>query len=770
MRRRSLFVRIYLSFIVVLVVPIVVLGLVYRSELVRSYQREVTESSLARVRSNRDAADEMMRNVRATAVELSLSPTLRALAAVGDTISPRNVDHVFAVLDVLKVLSNAQGASEDIHSIYLYNSLASSFLTSSREVEPRVSFHDTTWLAAVPGRSSLPFWLDHRVPIDLDRASVVSAALSDYYNGPVATLVYPLSQYATTLEGAVAVNVTTDQLMWIIGRDDAETGAQTYVYDRSAGTVLGADGALQRAAQLDRLRVSELDGDERESGYYRSNEDGARDIVFFARAAESDWVYLEFNRYSDFYASVRAVTVLVIGVSLLLVFAGIGLSYLGARRLYNPVRRLVDDLRERSGIDVSSESNDMRVLSQAFARLRQQESAVLGAMERSRRKLGEHLLTKLLRGADDGDDLASGGLDFPHSHFLCAVGAIDNHTSFERTYSAEQRHYVKELIIGMAREVLNERPHWDAVQYQNDRLAFVFNVPADTWPGEADDVAAGLHDLQAKASEALGITLTFGMGRAYPDREGIEHSFREGMEALKRRLVAGRESFIRTWEPYAEGPSYEAPSDELHRILNALKLGSEEKTQAALDEYFDRLERGAVGYYGAIQAINILLAATIDYLIQEHQDPAEVFGDGGHPYEQISRLETVEDVRRWFSGTLNTVIARQDASPLANQRYLVRLTDCIDQHYTEDISAEDVATLIGVSYSYMRRLFRDQLRTSFHDYLNRKRIDRAKELLRATNRTLRDIALSVGYNNDQSFNRFFKKYEGVTPGEYRRIS
>lgn len=53
-------------------------------------------------------------------------------------------------------------------------------------------------------------------------------------------------------------------------------------------------------------------------------------------------------------------------------------------------------------------------------------------------------------------------------------------------------------------------------------------------------------------------------------------------------------------------------------------------------------------------------------------------------------------------------------------------------------------------------------------YTNRLRIEHAKKMLVQTDKTILEIASETGYNNDQSFNRNFKKFEGLTPGEYRK--
>ena len=53
------------------------------------------------------------------------------------------------------------------------------------------------------------------------------------------------------------------------------------------------------------------------------------------------------------------------------------------------------------------------------------------------------------------------------------------------------------------------------------------------------------------------------------------------------------------------------------------------------------------------------------------------------------------------------------------------------------------------------------------DYINIRRIERARELLAGTNDTVLAVATACGYNNTANFNRIFRKITGITPHEYR---
>ncbi len=102
-----------------------------------------------------------------------------------------------------------------------------------------------------------------------------------------------------------------------------------------------------------------------------------------------------------------------------------------------------------------------------------------------------------------------------------------------------------------------------------------------------------------------------------------------------------------------------------------------------------------------------------------------------------------------------------------NKTYFEIAIDYIRNNYKKDIDINIIAEHVGISYSHMRKVFKDETGDNITNYINRMRIDESKQLLTGTGMTVREIALRLGYNNEQSFIRFFKKYMEISPGEYR---
>jgi AraC-like DNA-binding protein len=100
-------------------------------------------------------------------------------------------------------------------------------------------------------------------------------------------------------------------------------------------------------------------------------------------------------------------------------------------------------------------------------------------------------------------------------------------------------------------------------------------------------------------------------------------------------------------------------------------------------------------------------------------------------------------------------------------RHLLRAKDLADARYGEPLSVEDLAGAAGLSRAHFSREFKQAFGESPHAYLLTRRLERAAALLRATDRSILDICLSVGLQSLGSFTSSFKRTYGVSPAAYR---
>ena len=79
----------------------------------------------------------------------------------------------------------------------------------------------------------------------------------------------------------------------------------------------------------------------------------------------------------------------------------------------------------------------------------------------------------------------------------------------------------------------------------------------------------------------------------------------------------------------------------------------------------------------------------------------------------------------------------------------------------------ELADSLHLNSSYFSVLFKEQVGLNFSEYLMRKRVQRAKELLVQTNLPISEVAERVGYQTDKYFIKVFKSLENISPSKYR---
>ena len=115
------------------------------------------------------------------------------------------------------------------------------------------------------------------------------------------------------------------------------------------------------------------------------------------------------------------------------------------------------------------------------------------------------------------------------------------------------------------------------------------------------------------------------------------------------------------------------------------------------------------------------------------------------------------------------------AEPASNQNKKITDINKIDKaletvysHYSQPLTVEEVSALCGYSESSFCRVFKNVTGDTFHNILNRHRIEVSCTLLRETNYSVEKIAQETGFLDSKAFCRVFKKYMKMSAGEYRK--
>lgn len=106
----------------------------------------------------------------------------------------------------------------------------------------------------------------------------------------------------------------------------------------------------------------------------------------------------------------------------------------------------------------------------------------------------------------------------------------------------------------------------------------------------------------------------------------------------------------------------------------------------------------------------------------------------------------------------------------ANDMRAIQMKEYIEKHYFEEITSENLSSKFNISTRYVNDIFKSKFHETPLQYLQKVRINRAKELLQETNKEIVSICFEVGYETLSTFYRSFRNLVGISPHKFRTMN
>ena len=264
----------------------------------------------------------------------------------------------------------------------------------------------------------------------------------------------------------------------------------------------------------------------------------------------------------------------------------------------------------------------------------------------------------------------------------------------------------------------------------------------------------------------------------------LGHSYRTAVRANSfRYLYDGHILDYQSLEAQKENPSDSRREDsvQLRNVnINALNpailqkflsSGLAEEVDDFIRDYFNAIGQEPMGslVFRNYVVLNVRFSV-LSFLKKLGCDDSEI---SGQEMENImdETGKTIEAAVAYCGKILKKAIALRDENAGNQNRSVLKLAvDFIDHNYMdEEISLNKAAHVANVSANHFSALFSQNMGQTFTEYLTDLRMSKAKELLRCTAMRSSEIAGEVGYKDAHYFSYLFKKTQGMTPSEYRKM-
>ncbi len=204
-------------------------------------------------------------------------------------------------------------------------------------------------------------------------------------------------------------------------------------------------------------------------------------------------------------------------------------------------------------------------------------------------------------------------------------------------------------------------------------------------------------------------------------------------------------------------------------LISSIKRFDHHAMNQAIDRLFKNLKENCTSSRIVKTIIINLVFKLSSLLSQQGSAMSAIYGEKTDLQDQVFNEKTIFTVQKWFEAICGDILNHLVKIKCTKNYDIARKAkDFIDENFLNDIYLRDIARMLYFSPDYIGKVFKDTSGFSFNEYLTKKRIDHAKELLAYSNESIANISVIVKFRCTDYFTRLFKKTEGMTPNEYRK--
>ncbi len=215
---------------------------------------------------------------------------------------------------------------------------------------------------------------------------------------------------------------------------------------------------------------------------------------------------------------------------------------------------------------------------------------------------------------------------------------------------------------------------------------------------------------------------------------------------------------------------YNHTYQEEHRILDMVRMGNLEEAVRLSDEmdfHVAKLASNEITHWRNVATVAVTLCTRA--AIEGGLKPSLAYHISDYYIIKASEARDRESILSCRTSAIRELTKRvQEIRKKGHTSiYVERCRDYVEQHYREKIYLDYIAKNLGISGSYLSRLFKKETGICLQDYINDVRLHRAAHLLVFSDEPIPKIAAYVNFPSQSYFGKLFKAKTGRTPRQYR---
>ena len=508
-----------------------------------------------------------------------------------------------------------------------------------------------------------------------------------------------------------------------------------------------------------------INNSEDDQGSFLDSYENKKVLITYVKSEQTKWLFVAIQEYDKLLAPTRNISKNLIYISALLLLIGFMASLILAKRINQPLKNLVANINnltkyKNDNAAIPEVKNELYYIGETIEKTLKNAFDIEKTLNTSMPILENTYLVSLLNGKQHNITEATKQiisareqLNGPYFCVLAILLEVD-----ESCYTKESYYMLYNSACDLIDNVLSKTISCKVIN-STDSFIYVLlqkeseiNIPTEI-----------LKEINTSLKNSFDITVSISKGDQVDKIDKISESYASAKKRMSARFFTGINSIILTDYKHSGNKSNSTESDFTiiqSDLINALQYKKLSIVEQLSQELIDML----LNFYPEEAFIHMK-----NFILIYEERFNYILNSTRQANSSIS-IDTTQKFKSYLISN-NNIIHKYYKDKKSNKH--IKLVDdikvYINKNYMDfNLSLQSVADNFNISPHSLSRIFSNISGTVFSDYVNITRLNIAKRMLAETNLKTKEICNAIGLLNYSYFFTLFKKYENITPVQYRK--
>ena len=325
-----------------------------------------------------------------------------------------------------------------------------------------------------------------------------------------------------------------------------------------------------------------------------------------------------------------------------------------------------------------------------------------------------------------------------------------------------QTNRLVQQAVKLMQQSLGDIRERTATYVENGRIAVVFSFRERSEHAAVSEAARSMSSICHALEMFLNIKSIYEVGHLCGSLAKLAESYASAERALDKSIGMGTGS-------EKQEPHLTLSLDQQKQLLIAIERLDVSSVQRLINSVFEPL-RSLPLHSHAVQTIvsEFLHIGDKAFKKKSLSFSGKAEWEGLSSRSEVSRLGSVVELEEWLQSLYGALLRllKEQHNAGTYSRHVSHAIGFIMERYSSLVTLELTADFIGLNASYLSRIFKEETKSTFSEYVNRVRLDAARALLESGQYSIKQVSDQVGFSTHNYFFKVFKEATGMTPQAY----